>query len=302
MEHTQVEGIDIHTYDSGAEGPRFTVLGAIHGNEPCGPEAIRRVMADIESGNIKITKGTLVLAPVCNPRAVEQDVRFTERNMNRSFYPKDNTLTYEDVLQNALCPTLEQADYLLDLHSYTSPGEAMLIADGGLDNPDYKAFVQACGVPRVIFGFAEAAANNDDAEDPLHEQGTNGYARSHGGHALTLECGNHTHPRAGDVGYQSILNLLGYLNMAEIDEGLHIKDLPEADPYTAKIDKIVMKTRDGRFLHPMKNMDFVKDGTELAAFEDGEKIVMPYDGYVVMPKEDIDIGYEWMYIASKSNI
>lgn len=48
-------------------GPRLLVLGAVHGNEVCGTRAIERILAELESGALAITRGQLTLLPVTNP-------------------------------------------------------------------------------------------------------------------------------------------------------------------------------------------------------------------------------------------
>ncbi|MCB9804969.1 succinylglutamate desuccinylase/aspartoacylase family protein [Candidatus Peribacteria bacterium] len=52
-----------------------------------------------------------------NPRAIEQNIRQTEKNMNRSFHtiPQDNT--YEDIRAQELLPFLRESDVLLDIHN-----------------------------------------------------------------------------------------------------------------------------------------------------------------------------------------
>lgn len=48
-------------------------MGAVHGNEVCGPKALERVVAEIESGAIEIEAGKLVVIPVCNEQAYDQN-------------------------------------------------------------------------------------------------------------------------------------------------------------------------------------------------------------------------------------
>ncbi len=37
-------------------GPRLLVVGAVHGNETCGPQAIERALAEIRSGRIALER------------------------------------------------------------------------------------------------------------------------------------------------------------------------------------------------------------------------------------------------------
>ena len=64
-----------------AQGPRLLVLGAVHGNETCGPTAISRVIADCQAGRISIARGEVTFVPVANPRAYRQRTREGDRNL-----------------------------------------------------------------------------------------------------------------------------------------------------------------------------------------------------------------------------
>lgn len=284
---------EIFEFKGAGEGQTLTVLGAVHGNEKCGPQAINRIMDLIKKGDIKITKGKVVFVPICNPRAYDQDVRFTERNLNRFFYPKDNPKAYEDHLDLVLCPVVEKTDYLLDLHSYTSQGGAFIF----LENLDQKNidFATCLGVPRIIHGWANAVQANADVVDKKQAMGTTEYAREFGAIALTLECGQHKHPRAADVGFQAILNSMKFLGVAEFSNDLFITDIPNEGRYNIKMQGMYMKLRDGDFTQDWKNMDPVKKGQVIARFSDGEEIAMPADGFLVLPKRDAVNGAEWFF-------
>jgi predicted deacylase len=284
---------EIFTFEGSAQGPRFVVFGGVHGNEKCGPQAINRIMDLIRSGDIRITGGKVTFVPICNPLAYEKNVRFVERNLNRFFYPKETIKDYEDNLDLILCPVAAQADYLLDLHSYTSQGGAFIF----LENLDEKniLFANALGVPRIIHGWADALQNNVDVIDKKQAMGTTEYAREFGAVAITLECGTHKHPRAADVGFQSILNAMKYLKIAELEESLNITDLPEERSYQIKMGGSHLKLRAGDFLRDWNNMDPIKKGEIIARYEDGSEIIMPEDGFIVLPKRDTAVGHEWFF-------
>ena len=88
---------------SHAPGPRLLVTGAVHGNEVCGTLAIRRVLAEIESGALVIRRGSVTFVPVCNPLAFQRGQRAGDRNLNRALEPKPFPADYEDRLANWLC-------------------------------------------------------------------------------------------------------------------------------------------------------------------------------------------------------
>jgi len=280
----------IYEFDSGAEGKHLLVFGAVHGNETCGPRAIERIRDHIEKNTITLKSGKLTMVPVCNPKAYEQGVRYVERNLNRYFYPKDNPQTYEDHLDHILCPLVEKCDFLLDLHSYTSPGAAFAILEDL--SPESLKLAGMIEVPHVISGHSNAI--NQDEEDKMNLC-TVDYARKCGASGLTLECGNHDHPRAADIGFQAILNLMKNLGMADIKEEVFVSDLPEIERSLADIKGVFFKDRPGSFVQDWRNLDKAAAGTIIARYEDGAEIAMPYDGYIILPKHNAVIGHEWFF-------
>src|SRR5262245_42739308 len=102
--------IKILTYHALEAGKTLTVLGAVHGNEYCGPEAIRRVISDLDNGVISLQYGTLQLMPVANPKAYAKRLRFVERNLNRYLFPKEKKSNYEDFLDPIVCSVLDKTD------------------------------------------------------------------------------------------------------------------------------------------------------------------------------------------------
>lgn len=58
----------LHQYLGLEPGPRFLVTAAVHGNETCGTRALARLIAALDSGQLRLLKGQLTLVPVTNPR------------------------------------------------------------------------------------------------------------------------------------------------------------------------------------------------------------------------------------------
>jgi predicted deacylase len=50
-------------------GPKLIVLGAVHGNETCGTEAIRRLRHELEQNALRIERGMLTMVPIAHPLA-----------------------------------------------------------------------------------------------------------------------------------------------------------------------------------------------------------------------------------------
>ena len=277
-------------------GPVFTVLGAVHGNERCGPEAIRRLIDGIDRGDVLLGRGTLQLVPVANPKAYEKGVRFVERNLNRQLYPKDVKTYYEDHLDPILCDLLDKTQVLLDLHSYTSQGGPFIFS-GGNDAKEL-AFAQALGVSDFVTGWSEAFGNADGSREG---QGTTEYARLQGAIAVTLECGHHTNADAADIGHRAILRALAHLGMldpaspaaAALDPG---RALPKRR--YVRMKSVFRRESGAEFAKSWRHFDPVAAGEPMARLASGSVLAAPEDGFIVLPKEKAAPGEEWFYFGA----
>ena len=59
------------SYRGLAPGSRLLVLGAVHGNEVCGTQAIRQILQEIDSGELALQRGSVTFVPVTNPLAYQ---------------------------------------------------------------------------------------------------------------------------------------------------------------------------------------------------------------------------------------
>jgi predicted deacylase len=230
----------VHTFAGLEPGPRVIFLGSVHGNETCGAVALERVREELDSGALRLLRGTATLVPVTNPLAHQLRQRTGERNLNRNLRPTADPRDYEDRIANVLCPLLARHDVLLDLHSFHTPGEPFAML-GPPDNTgplepfararQEEALVTRLGPRRVVEGWLrtyavgvqnrlQRTAPTERAHllstDPSYGVGTTEYMRSQGGCALTLECGQHADPRAPEVAYRAVRNTLAHLGL--IDE------------------------------------------------------------------------------------
>jgi uncharacterized protein len=293
---------------------KLIVLGAVHGSEKCGSAAIRRMMSDIDSGEIEIATGAVTFVPITNPKAYLQNTRNGDRNLNRRLRPESVPKEFEDHVANWLCPLLAQHDVLLDLHSFQAQGRPF--ATVGPENNDgvlqpFKfadqefALVKRLGVDRVVDGWlptyaagverrrATRPAELDATElDPQYGVGTTEYMRAVGGWAITLECGQHNDPEAPNVGYRAIRNALAHLGIVSEPppvlrsmEGLTLYDV---------VDKV---HADDAFSRPWQSFDALKKGEIIGTRLSGETVRAPDDGWIVFPNANAASGNEWFYLA-----
>jgi predicted deacylase len=294
-------------------GPRLIVLGAVHGNETCGTQAIGRIVADIESGRLPIERGSVTFVPVANPLAYARGERAGDRNLNRNLGPIENPVEFEDHVANWLCPLLARHEVLLDLHSTraaTQPFAMLGPRDNTGDLEPFahsqreRALARSLGVRRFVEGWLGTYAHGVARRvreglgsalntDPRYGVGTTEYMRSVGGYAITLECGQHEDPASPEVACRAIRNTLAFL-------GLTGGAAPEpVQGYEAlRIREVVDKAHPGdRFSREWSSFDPLAKGDVIATRNDGTVIKAQCHGWILFPDAGSQPGHEWFYLA-----
>jgi uncharacterized protein len=303
--------------EGGSAGPRLIVTGAVHGNETAGTKGIRRVLGEIDSGDIEIVRGSVTFVPVCNPLAFNHMRRMGERNLNRRLQPTATPQDFEDRVAGVLCNWLAEHDVLLDLHSFRSPGEAFVMRGPADNRGTLEPFAHAAaeaqlaahvGVRRVVEGWMPAYADGVARrkargltpgavhEDPSYGVGTTEYMRSRGGWGVTLECGQHDDPQGEEVAYFAIRQTLALLGLADIPLA------PPARPFEclALAEVVDRHAEADRFVKPWTSFDPLAEGELIAVRADGSELRAPRPGWIVFPDVSALPGHEWFYLAQAS--
>jgi predicted deacylase len=76
-----VDRREIGRVTGGVAGPTLVVVAGIHGNEPAGIEAARRVFARLERGDVRLRGELVVLAG--NVAALREGIRYHKKDLNR---------------------------------------------------------------------------------------------------------------------------------------------------------------------------------------------------------------------------
>ncbi|AKN68237.1 succinylglutamate desuccinylase [Herbaspirillum seropedicae] len=298
-------------------GPRLLVLGAVHGNETCGTQAITRLRQELDSGQLHLVRGLLTLVPVTNPLAYARHQRQGERNLNRNLRPHPDPANFEDRLCNVLCPWIDEHEVLLDLHSFHTGGVPFAMLGPQDNTGEVEPFALAAaeqrmvahlGCQRVVEGWMSAyvrgvqrrrqqgRAVSPDLLDTQYGVGTTEYARGRGLYGVTLECGQHDDPQAPEVAYQAIRQTLALHGMIEAPlappaDGIEIIRL---------VDVIDMDHPEDRFLREWASFDRVRAGELIGHRHDGAAVTAPGDGYIVFPNPRALPGNEWFYFGVDS--
>lgn len=298
-----------------APGVRLIVLGAVHGNETCGTQAIRRVIAEIESGRLGIASGSVTFVPVTNPLAYARHQRMGDRNLNRNLAPTATPLEFEDHIANWLCPLLAQHDALLDLHSFHTAGEPFVMLGPQDNNGMLEPFARAAeetalalrlGVHRFVDGWLDtyaagvarrlAAGVSAREADVHYGVGTTEYMRARGGIALTLECGQHDDPAAPAVAYRALHNTLAHLGLTAAED-----PAPVTATEVLRLYQVIDRSHpDDTFARAWSSFDRVHAGEMIGTRHDGTPVTADRDGCIVFPNPGALSGQEWFYLASPS--
>lgn len=302
-------------------GPRVIILGAVHGNETCGTQAILRFLQAMHDGQYPLLCGTLTLVPISNPLAYQLGQRMGERNLNRNFRVTDTPQDFEDRVANQLAPLLAAHDVLLDLHSFHTAGQPFVMLGPRNGSGDLEAFQRAAeeealarrlGVRRMVEGWLDTYARgvarrlrNPNASlraqmlstDPSYGIGTTEYMRRQGGYGLTLECGQHDDPQAPEVAYQAILNTLSFLGLIEAPQ-----PQPQTDLEVLRLVEVVDRDHpEDQFAREWRSFDRLQAGEQIGQRADGQVITAPQPGFIVFPNPNALPGNEWFYRAESSD-
>ena len=182
------------TYGEDAGGPLVLCIGGIHGNEPSGIVAVRRVIARLEARQPAFRVRLIAVAG--NLRALSANRRFVDRDLNRGWSVRrvsevlERPATTEDLEQAALLGVLVTAIrdatsdvFLLDLHTTSSTSSPFVTLN---DTLEIRTFARRLGLPLVL-GMEEEIDTMVD------------YLSGFGALAIGIEAGRHDDPLSVDV-------------------------------------------------------------------------------------------------------
>jgi predicted deacylase len=307
----------LHRFVGLEPGPRLLVLGAVHGNETCGTVALRRIVGELDAGTRRIVRGTLTIVPVANPLAFARGERHGDRNLNRAMQRYEQPADFEDRIANVLCVLFEEHDALVDLHSFTAPGEPFVLIGPPDNEGALEPFARAheeerlaahLGPTRVVEGWMRCYADGVERRTPAAERdaigtrlafgvGTTERMRAAGGYAVTIECGQHDDPRAPEVAYRAVTQALALLGIERAPLS------PSAPSFEVlRLRAVVDRASDRDVLaRPWTSFDAMHAGDLVGRFASGEELRAPFDGRIVFPNPIADPGTEWVYFAERSD-
>ena len=272
------------TYTSNKPGPLLFISGGIHGNEPSGVNALKKVFKILEAEKPQIV-GTLV-GVTGNQRALEKGVRYIDEDLNRTWTEKNIKSgaldTHEKKEMFEIIEVLErypEADfekrYFLDCHTTSSSSKPYISVQKVNDNDSWAHQFPTY----IIRGFSDIVYGCIDHY--LSRIGVTGFV---------FEGGQHESPDA-EMHHEGMIWLaLSKACGLDLDS---LQTYPEAVKYMKDM-KPNQKTFEIEYRHEIKdgatfkmqqgykNFQPIKKG-ELLAIEDGQELTSNWDAYIFMP-------------------
>lgn len=266
-------------------GKTAVIFWAIHGNEICGPQVLQALIEKLESQELILESGKLIIVPICNPKAHQADVRQIEDNLNRVFYDKKDTnnLSYEEKISEFLKPLIDKSDYILDLHSFHAAWNHYIFQD--FTDEKTNEFIQALWVKNIVQGWPELYEAGEELD-------TIWYAYAQGKIGALIECGSHRDPQCFQVAEKTIHNFLKYCEMVSWETEKQIQNI-------TKMDSMIRKTKPGKLTKDFIEMQEISAWEVIVEYDDGDTFIAQKDGNILLTNAQAQIGQEFFYIAYK---
>jgi succinylglutamate desuccinylase len=288
----------IGRYSQNTDGPLLVAIGAMHGNEPAGVEAIKTVFTMLEHEK-KIKphfefRGTL-LGLVGNLKAFCQKIRFIDKDLNRSWsyetYQTIKNLSRNEINaeQNEMLDIVEALRkeiennppaeiIVLDLHTTSAHGGIFSITS---EDPMSIRMAIELHAP-VIRGMLD---NISGSSIHFFDGKNMGIPTT----AIAFECGQHEDPESVYRGIAAIINCMrtiGCVNAHDV-ENKHDEILINFSRHLPKVNRLIGKysiQNPGFFemLPGFKSFDPVYKG-QLLAMDGDEAVYCPHDALILMP-------------------
>jgi predicted deacylase len=278
----------VTTFDSGVAGPHVVVNALTHGNELCGAHALTFLFEhDVRPARGKLTLSFANTAAyhafdAANPTAS----RYIDEDMNRLWTPEildGDTVTVERLRARELRPLIEEADFLLDIHSMQSHCAALMLCGTKAKG---RRLAQAIGVPKFVVADAGHTAGRrmrdygafDDENSPKT--------------ALLVECGQHWERASADVAVETAVRFLQYLDVVDGSFAAgHLSPTPEQQKLIEVTAPHTITNADFKFVTDYRGLEVIPQAGTVIALEGGAPVVTPYDDCVlIMPSQRINPG------------
>lgn len=167
--------IPVHVIHGRKPGPQLFLSAALHGDEICGVEIIRRIL---KLKYLNSIRGTLIAVPVVNVFGFIQSSRYLpdRRDLNRHFPGSDKGSLASIIASLFMEEVVANSSHGIDFHTGSSHRENLPQIRANIDNPDVREMAEAFRSPIILNaklrdGSLRAAAMEKDVNLLLFEGG-----------------------------------------------------------------------------------------------------------------------------------
>lgn len=257
----------------------------MHGNEPCGADAIRLLAASFERGELQPNGGTIYLIHA-NPEATAQGLRHTPGgdDLNRlwdfSFVDtlREQSWGYEHHRVLELKEVLGDLDIFLDLHSANTPTPSFGVSNGEAPIDEIAKQIGISYLVQYWYGLADKVII--------------GFLKLSGVPALSVECGSHGDPEITEKAHRIAMDFLRATGAVNDDGSTSGGDVQTVHV----VERITKPSDEFAFGEPWTGFQRLEPGA-LVGRDRVTEIRVSQPCYAVLPNEDVDVGDDVIYLA-----
>ena len=260
-------------YELGEGTPEVAVIGGIHGDEPCGPLAIERLLAEDPAVERPVK---LIIA---NETALEAGQRYLDADLNRVFPGDADAEAHERRLAHDIAREI-QGCTTLALHSTQSTPKPM----GVIRSVDEVARAIYPRLPVDVLIETDSHTDGRLVEYP---------------HTIEVECGLQGTDEAAENGYDLVQAFLAATGALPATDAKDRFDIPDPETvHVFRLQRPIPKPDGENYEVFVDNFELVSEGTAFAAV-DGDSLYAESDFYPVLLSAN---GYEdiFGYVAEKT--
>jgi succinylglutamate desuccinylase len=253
-------------------GAHVVIVGGTHGNEPAGVTAMIEFHRSLVDGQLALKSGTVSLL-LGNPEAYARNVRYLERDLNRSFANPDDA-TVEGRRARTIGRFLRsqpEITFVLDLHS-VSIGEFKIVVFN-IEKPQNEALSRKLSPCDLHLAY-----------HPAHLPGA--LVDAAGSRAgLIIECGNHQSQAGRQTAREHLLRALSHFGVVSAGAETDFAPVARVTRYET-IQAIVPRANFAFTIEDVSTGDFLEAGRRYAVDDHGAHTA-PEDCYVVVPSRHV---------------
>lgn len=285
-------GVDyIHTFDSGKEGPHIFISAVVHGNEPCGAIALDWLFKkDVRPVKGKLSLGFMnVEAYLAFDPNNPNRTRWVDEDFNRLWGPGilddfSRLKTSEFERARIVRPIINDADFLLDIHSMQKPCVPLMMAG-----------MKAKGLTFAkLVGMNIATISDSGHKEGMRMRDFSGFSDPDSKkNALLVECGQHWEKSSETIAIETAIRFIKSAGIMNGEFGMEYLSNSKNDDQISfyKVGEIItIKTKKFKFSKDWQGFDNLDKGT-IIAYDDEEPIYAPFEKTIlIMPTKRLLVG------------